>query len=141
VRRRFDSEDQGSHRVLIFQSVSPASSPRRDKGSLVAIVPSFKRTAHFSLPFAQPADPANGLMSSLFFFFAMVEVDSTAMGPKPAGPERSKYLPRAHGDRADRQDLVLVAALILRPMSDIDAPRFEKGAPSGLFYRLSSVIL
>jgi hypothetical protein len=33
-------------------------------------------------------------------------------------------------------DLVLVAALILRLMSDIDAPRFEKGAQRALLSTL-----
>jgi len=62
---------------------------------------------------------------------SVVEVDSTAMGPKPAGRDRNTSrvpmmaLPICN-------DLVLVAALILRPMLfAIDATWFEKGAPSG----------
>jgi hypothetical protein len=43
---------------------------------------------------------------------SVVEVDSTAMGQKPNGSERSKYLPRAHDDSADRRRL-LVAALVV----------------------------
>jgi hypothetical protein len=56
-----------------------------------------------------PFDLSKLLMS---LSMSVVEVDSTAMGQKPNGSERSKYLPRAHDDSADRRRL-LVAALVV----------------------------
>jgi hypothetical protein len=79
-----------------------------------------------------PFDLSKLLMS---LSMSVVEVDSIAMGQKPNGSERSKYLPRA-------MMTCRSTTTWSRPMlCAIDAPRFEKGAPSGVIYQLSSVIL